>query len=261
MTLDTKITQAAARLFHAQASHIPCPPVRDLIGRKDVAAAYAVQRANANRALDGGRQLVGRKIGLTSQAIQAQLGVDQPDYGALFADRAFDNGATIRADLFLQPRIEAEVALCLKTDIPATPIEMDELIAAIDWAAPALEIVDSRIANWDISLADTIADNASYGGHVIGAPVRDLSGLDMALVEMELSQDEAIVSKGSGRDCMGSPLIAALWLANTLAAFGTPSKAGDLLLTGALGPMVAVQAGQRFHAKIRGLGEVGCAFT
>ncbi|MEC7765156.1 MAG: fumarylacetoacetate hydrolase family protein [Pseudomonadota bacterium] len=252
--------QAADRLARAERDRAPCPPIRDLIDRNDTASAYAVQSRLEADAIAAGRVLTGRKIGLTSLAVQAQLGVDQPDFGSLFADTGFEDGSDIDTGRFLQPRIEAEVALALSRDIDAASSSAEDILAAVDWVAPALEIVDSRIANWDISLADTIADNASYGGHVIGPKVHGVSGIDFPALKMELTQDGDVVSTGSGRDCMGSPLIAAAWLATTLAGLGQPIRAGQIILTGALGPMVAVKAPGSYVATIEGLGRVACRF-
>lgn len=255
-----RIAEATRRLAAAGRDKAPCAPVRELIGRDDTDAAYAVQQRTEAAAAESGRVVVGRKIGLTSPAVQAQLGVDQPDYGTLFADTGFENGSEIAVEQFLQPRIEAEVALALSRDMDHANPSVEDILDALDWVAPALEIVDSRIANWDISLADTIADNASYGGHVIGPRLRNAKHVDFSALSMEMDLNGTVVSSGTGSDCMGSPIIAAAWLAATLYDLGMPIRAGQIILTGALGSMVPVKKQQHVVSRIEGLGEVSCQF-
>ncbi|MEC7763247.1 MAG: fumarylacetoacetate hydrolase family protein [Pseudomonadota bacterium] len=253
------IAAAADRLTAAAATGNPCEPVRDLIGREDVAAAYAVQHRNEAMACRAGRKVVGRKIGLTSLSVQQQLGVDQPDFGSLYADRGYVSGAVVDLAHYLQPRAEAEVALKLRHDIPGTISEAD-LPDAVEWIAPAIEIADSRIMNWDITLADTIADNASYGGHVIGPFYTDWRGLDLPKLQMTMTLNGRVISQGRGRDCMGSPLKAAAWLARYVSDIGLPLRAGEIVLTGALGPMAPIRTGDKLHAVFADLGEVACQF-
>ena len=253
------IMKAADRLTGSAETGKPCQPVRDLLA--DVESAYAVQRFNVERALAAGRRLVGRKIGLTSPAVQRQLGVGQPDFGALFADMAVTNGGIVAAGRLLQPKVEAEVALVLGRDLPHGDCTVADLLRATEFALPALEIVDSRIAGWDISIVDTIADNASSGLFVLGDTPVPLDRLDLRSVRMTLSRNGEVVSEGSGTDCLGGPLNAALWLASTLARRGDPLRAGDLVLTGALGPMVAAAPSYVFHANISGLGSVQVGFA
>lgn len=262
MSLSPEILTAAAdRLAAAAASRVPCPPVRDLIGTDDTAAAYAVQEITTARALVAGRRIVGRKIGLTSIAVQRQLGVDQPDYGALFADMARGEGEEIAFADLMQPKIEAEIAFVLGRDLAGDDLTVVDLMRAIDFALPALEIVGSRIANWDIRLTDTIADNASSSLYVLGSRPRRLGEFEPRLAAMAMTRAGETVSQGSGAACMGSPLNAALWLARVMARMATPLRAGDLILSGALGPMVPVQPGDCFDATIDGLGSVRAEFS
>lgn len=255
------VARAAATLAEAERRKVPCPPVRDLFAPDDVAAAYAAQRLNTEHALACGRRPVGRKIGLTSFAVQKQLGVDQPDFGVLFADMAVPADGDVPAGRLLQPRVEAEVALVLGDDLPHRECTVADVLRAVDFALPALEIVDSRIADWDISLTDTIADNGSSGLFVLGGTPTPLTGLDLAAVKMTMTRDGAQVSEGTGTDCLGSPLNAAVWLASTLARMGDPLRAGDVVLTGALGPMVPAGPGEVFRADVSGLGTVGVRFA
>jgi len=252
---DEKVQVAADRLCAAYETGKFCEPVRDLIGL-DLGAAYQVQSINAGRWLEAGRRIVGRKIGLTSKVVQDQLGVDQPDFGVLFADMEFADGDTVPVERTHQPKAEAEVALVIGRALPAADLTLNDLIAAVDHAVPAIEIVGSRIANWDIRISDTIADNASSGLYVIGGPKRSLDGLDLAGAGMVMKRNGEPVSQGSGAACLGNPLNAALWLARKCAALGMPLEAGSVVLTGALGPMVEMVPGDVFEASIDGLGTV-----
>ncbi|MFF0309668.1 2-keto-4-pentenoate hydratase [Streptosporangium sp. NPDC004379] len=255
------LVEAADRLLEAVRSGRPCPPVRETLPGRTAETGYAVQEINTRRALHDGRRLVGRKVGLTSQAVQRQLGVDQPDFGMLFADMAFLDGLPIPTGRFLQPRAEAEIALVLKSDLVGGPFTVAEVIRAVDFVLPAIEIVDSRIAGWDITLVDTIADNASSGAFVLGGTPVPLTGLDLRLAGMTMSRRGQEVSTGAGAACMGHPLNAAVWLAGALGGRDFPLRAGDIVLTGALGPMVAVEPGDVFEAVIDGLGSVRAVFS
>ncbi|WP_037625262.1 2-keto-4-pentenoate hydratase [Streptomyces aureus] len=255
------VVKAAAALQEAAHYGVPCAPVRSLLPEADVETAYAVQRLHFERAVAEGRRPVGRKIGLTSPAVQHQLGVDQPDFGTLFADMAVPEGQPIAPGRLLQPKIEAEVALVLGADLPHREPTVADLLRATAFALPALEIVDSRIVNWDITIVDTVADNASCGLFVLGGTPVPLDRVDLRAATMNLTRNGESVSRGTGADCLGSPLTAALWLASTLAGLGDPLKAGDILLTGALGPMVLAGEGDEFTAHIEGLGTVTAAFA
>ena len=265
MTFNT-IMEIADRLYVAECERTPCPPLGDKIiemaGTDDpIVTAYAVQQCNTTRRLSAGGRLVGRKIGLTSLAVQKQLGVDAPDFGMLFADMAVGDGEEIAIARTLQPKAEAEIALVLERDLTFEHHTFADLISAIAYALPAIEIVGSRIANWNIKLTDTIADNASSGLFVLGSrPVR-LGAFDLTACTMTMECDGQTVSQGSGAACLGNPLNAAVWLANMMVRIGSPLKAGDVVMTGALGPMVVVSPGDRFTARIEGLGDVRAVFS
>ncbi|MCA8889619.1 MAG: 2-keto-4-pentenoate hydratase [Parvularculaceae bacterium] len=252
---DANTQKAADQIYSAHESGNFCEPVRDLIG-DTVEAAYAVQQINIQRWLEAGRRIVGRKIGLTSAAVQQQLGVNQPDFGVLFADMEFSDGAELPFLAMHQPKAEAEIALVLGRDVDEADVTYSELVGAIDYIVPAVEIVGSRIKNWDIKFVDTVADNASSGLYVLGSPKRQLDGLDLALAGMVLSVNGRPVSYGAGAACLGHPLSAALWLARTCAELGAGLKAGDVVLTGALGPMAPVAPGDAIEAKISEIGSV-----
>lgn len=254
--------RAAAVLAEAYRTGIPCPPLREtLLPPGDVAVAYEVQRAQLREWVAAGRRPVGAKVGLTSPAVQRQLGVDQPDFGVLLADMAVPDGAEVELGSLLQPRVEAEVAFVLGRDLPYPQPTTVDVIRAVDHLLPAIEIADCRIAGWDISIVDTVADNAAGGRFVLGTrPVR-LADVDLRLCGMVLEQAGEPVSVGAGAACLGNPLHALAWLAGTLARTGSPLRAGDVVLSGALGPMVPVRPGAAYEARISGLGSVRVGFT
>ena len=254
-------TQAAAALLKAAHGGRPVAPLRDRLGFPDLDGAYAVQEANTQAWLAEGRRLVGRKIGLTSLAVQAQLGVDQPDFGMLFADMAVGDAEPVATGRLIQPKVEAEVALVIGRDLTHERHTFADIIGATEYALPAIEVVDSRIENWNIKFVDTVADNASSGLFVLGGRPRRLGEFDIAACAMEMKRGDEVVSRGGGRACLGSPLNAAVWLADVMVRCGRPLQAGDIVLTGALGPMVAVRPGERFDASIEGLGNVCALFA
>lgn len=254
-----RVDAAARRLAEAGRTGVPCAPVRDLVTSAE--DAYAVQEHLTRARLAEGRRLVGRKIGLTSRAVQQQLGVDTPDFGMLYADMAVPDGAEIPVGAVLQPRVETEVALVLERDLTHERHTVADLIRATAFALPAIEVAGSRIRDWDITLADTVADNASSGMYVLGSRPVALADVDLRLAGMVLDRRGAQVSVGAGAACLGHPLNAALWLADTLVRVGRPLRAGDTVLTGALGPMVAAVPGDVFEARVDGLGDVRVAFA
>lgn len=258
---DAKIEEAAGLIREAYRTGRPCAPIRTLLPEGDLAAAYAVQEANTRCWLDDGRRPVGRKIGLTAKAVQVQLGVDQPDYGMLFADMCLGDGEEIAAGRVLQPKVEAEIALVLERDLAFEQPTVADVLRATAYALPAIEVVGSRIANWDIRIVDTVADNASSGLFVLGGPARKPDGLDLRLCGMVLERRGEPVSLGAGAACLGNPLNAAAWLARKMVEVGRPLQAGDVLMTGALGPMAPAAAGDVVEARISGLGSVRAAFA
>lgn len=258
---ESVIAAGAARLATAAESGLPCAPVRDLIGPDDVVSAYRIQeRFNAARKRNG-VTVIGRKIGATSQAVQEQLGVRQPDFGVLFSDMAYVDGDVIPMNRLLQPRAEAEVAFVLAHDLLDGPLHEAQCREAVDYAVTALEIVDSRIRDWDISFADTVADNASSGLFVLGTDRRSLSDVEPAAVDMTMQIDGTVVSTGNGTACLGDPLSALSWLARKAREFGDPLRAGQVILSGALGPMRSLHPGATVAVTIDGLGSLSASFT
>jgi 2-keto-4-pentenoate hydratase len=257
---DFAVDAAVSRLLDAAATGRPCDPLRDLLPAT-LQAGYEVQDALTRHWAAGGRRPVGRKIGLTNPKVQSQLKVDQPDLGVLYDDMAVRDGGRTPMRGLLQPRIEAEVAVRLGADLDAAaaadPRAVRESVAGV---CASFEIVDSRIRDWDISILDTVADNASSGRYVLGSAWHDLGERDLRAVEMTAYEGGREVSRGTGRDCLGDPLAALAWLAGLADRFGAPLRAGDIVLTGALGPMVDVQPGQTYRAELSGLGSVSVSF-
>ncbi|MCH4269513.1 MAG: fumarylacetoacetate hydrolase family protein [Brevundimonas sp.] len=235
-------------------------PLRETLAPTDADGAYAIQSINTAYWKSQGRRVVGRKVGLTAKAVQTQLGVDQPDFGVLFADMEIAAGGVLDAARVLQPKAEAEVAFILGADLPDSETTPESAAAAVAQVVAAIEIVDSRIADWKITFADTVADNGSSAFYVLGDDRKALEGLDLWTCGMALEVNGQVVSLGAGAACLGHPLNALAWLARTLAARGESLRAGDVVLSGALGPMVALQPGDTVRATIGGLGTVGFTY-
>lgn len=258
---DALIRAAAARLQQATETSTPCGPVRDLLGDTDIALAYDVQRVLTQDRLDAGARIVGRKIGLTSPAVQKQIGVDRPDFGVLFDDMLIAEDVEVPSERLLQPKAEAEIAFVLSADLDQDELDVATVSAAVDYAVAALEIVDSRVTGWDIVITDTVADNASSGLYVLGSKRVPLADFKPVEVTMTLAKDGVEVSSGNGAACLGDPLNALLWLARTAREFGSPLRAGDVVLSGALGAMVAVEPGSTVVAELSTLGRVSATFS
>lgn len=252
------LAELAGRLRNAYQSGA-VPPMRDGLDPVDAENAYAIQTINTRIWVEEGRRIIGRKAGLTAKAVQAQLGVSQPDFGVLFEDMRIADGGKLDPARTLQPKAEAEIAFILADDLPDPSTTPEQVAAAVATVHAAIEIVDSRIADWKISFADTVADNGSSAFFVLADAGLSLDGLDLESAAMEMRINNAVVSTGIGAAALGNPLNAAAWLAQTLAARGEPLKAGDILLAGALGPMVALTPGDRVHASVGGIG--ACSFS
>ena len=255
------VNKVAARLRSAETTRETIAPVRGEIALDDMTTAYAVQQANVTARLAAGERLVGRKIGLTSLAVQKQLGVEQPDFGALFANMAYGDAEPIPLSRLIQPKVEAEIALVLEHDLTHDKHTFVDILRASAYALAAIEVVDSRIAKWDIRFVDTVADNASSARFVLGSRPVPLSSLDLTACTMTLVRGDEVLSRGNGAACLGNPLNAAVWLADRMVQLVTPLRAGDVVLTGALGPMVTVTQPGTFEAQIDGLGSVRATFT
>ena len=255
------VLELADQLMTAEASKKAIAPIADQIkaiaGNEDpLKVAYEIQQLNLQRRSKAGARIVGKKIGLTSLAVQQQIGVDQPDYGSIFAETAYGTHEIIDGSQWIQAKAEAEIAFVLSKDLDKEQHTLADIISSTEYALAAFEIVDSRIADWKISLLDTVADNATYASFVLGSRPVPLSQLDLTRCGMYIERQGQEVSVGAGVNCLGNPLNAAVWLANRMVAMGTPLKAGDILLSGALGPMVTLGRQESLTAHIEGLGSV-----
>jgi 2-keto-4-pentenoate hydratase len=258
MSIDTEAV--ADELLAAYATGKTLAPLTTTYPDLSVDQAYAIQQRQTELRLQSGARVVGFKIGLTSAAMRQQLGVDQPDYGHLFADMVYDADSPIATSWFLQPRAEPEIALVLGKALQGPGLTVADLASATAYALPAIEIIDSRITDWKIRLEDTIADNASSGGIVLGSTPTPIAGIDLTTLGCVLRRNGRIQQTGAGAAVMGSPLTAATWLANTLTARGVRLEAGHVILTGSITAAIAVQAGDTVTATLDQLGTVTAVF-
>jgi 2-oxopent-4-enoate hydratase len=257
---ETRLADLAARLRAAEDDRAPIPPLTEEIPELTVADAYRIQQINVHRRKEEGGLVRGRKVGLTSLAMQQQLGVDEPDFGALFSDMVIEEGDPIPVSELIQPRIEAEIAFVMETDLQGPGVSSADALRAVAGALPALEIIDSRVADWKIKLPDTIADNASSARVVCGGRLTPIADLDLRTIGMVLSVDGAVAATGAGAAVLGNPIRCVAWLANKLGEFGVPLRAGDLVLAGALHAAVGVAAGTSVQAEFSELGSVTTRF-
>lgn len=260
--MDTiKVEDLAAELLRAWETRVPVDPLTERFPTLSVAQAYEIQLAMVRRRLAGGRRVVGKKIGLTSKAMQDLLGVREPDYGHLLDDMVVPNGQAIPVSHLLQPRCEGEIAFLLKRDLTGPGVTVAEVLLATDAVMPALEIVDSRVRDWRIKIQDTVADNASSALLVLGEKLMPVQGLDLRLVGMVLEKNGQVMSTGAGAAVLGHPAAAVAWLANKLGEFGVVLKAGEIVLSGALTAALPIAAGDAFRAEFDRLGSVSVRFV
>ncbi|MXV99138.1 MAG: 2-keto-4-pentenoate hydratase [Acidimicrobiaceae bacterium] len=245
------------------AAGVPCDPVRDMPGLAAAGpeAGYAVQQLNTEHWLRAGLRVSGHKVGLTNPAVQEQLGMDEPIWGVLFADRCRTDGDDLGGAGLIEPRVEVEVAVVLGADLDKGQHTVADVIRATAFVLPAFEIVDSRIAGWDITNFDMIADNAGAGLYVLGTRPVPLAAVDLRRVEMQLTVNGEDAATGSGAACLGNPLNSVLWLADTMSQRGTPLQAGECIMTGSLCPMRPITPGDKLHAEIDGLGTVSAELS
>ncbi|MFZ5528744.1 MAG: 2-keto-4-pentenoate hydratase [Pseudomonadota bacterium] len=255
---SSDVLSAAEALRSARANRRAIAPISSSHKIAGLEQAYAVAALNTEHALASGRVISGKKIGLTSKAVQQQLGVDRPDYGVLFADMEFHDGDELPTSRLMQPKAEGEVAFVVGRDLTDARLTWGGFLLGLEYALPALEIVDSAIVDWKITLVDTVADNASCGLYVLGTEPRRICDLNLLTLGMHLARNGETVSVGSGAACLGHPLKAAYWLAKTMAELEQPLKAGDVILSGALGPMFTFQSGDELALDLGPLGRVQC---
>ncbi len=257
------MTSLGDELFDALRQQRTLAPLTDRHADITVDDAYRISLRLLERREAAGERLIGKKIGVTSKPVQDMLGVFQPDFGFLTDAMQFADGATVslkQAGL-IQPRAEGEIAFMLKSDLQGPGVTREDVLAATEWVAPCFEIVDSRIHDWKIKIQDTVADNASCGVFVIGTRHTDPRSLDLAAAAMQMWKNDTPAGSGLGAAVQGHPAEAVAWLANTLGAFGIPFRAGELILSGSLAPLVPAVAGDRFTMQIEGLGGCSVAFS
>lgn len=261
MTVSAEQNTLEAAALALRVAREACNPIAQISishGITGLDNAYAVAEINTKDRLANGARIIGKKVGLTSVAVQKQLGVDQPDFGILFDDMEYLDGDDIPMSRLIQPKAEAEIAFVVGKDLNGVIPTWSDFLAAMAYALPALEIVDSAIQDWKLTLVDTVADNASCGVFVLGNQPVAIGQFSLAELGLQLDKNGQTASVGSGAACLGHPLRAAWWLAKTMAARGEGLKAGEVILSGALGPMVSVTAGDYINARIGALGSVSC---
>lgn len=261
-TLSTEqIDALAERLRVAEADAAPIAPLTDDFPEMTADDAFAVQLVNINRRIDAGAKVVGHKVGLASEAMQQMMGVDEPDYGHLLEDMEYQENTPIPTSAFCTPRVELEVAFILGKDIPAEGVDDAELLDYIEWVVPSIELIDSRITDWKIKLADTIADNASSCGFILGKERVAPADIDVAAVEVQLHKNGELLATGRSDAVLGNPLNAVSWLARKVASFGVRLRAGDVLLPGTAIRAMDVAPGDKIRAEFAGLGTVDIEFS
>ncbi len=251
------IEQLGDELYLALTERQPVAPLTERHPALGIADAYNIQQRMIARRLDAGERIVGKKIGVTSRAVMNMLGVYQPDFGYLLDGMVVNEGESIDSRTLIQPKAEGEIAFVLRRDLTGPGIGAADVLAATECVMPCFEIVDSRIRDWKIRIADTVADNASCGVFVLGDSAVDPRRIELATCGMVLEKNGEIVATGAGAAALGSPLNAVAWLANTLGALGIGLKAGEVILSGALAAMFPAKAGDNFRVSIGGLG--GCS--
>ena len=235
-------------------------PLTEQVTDLSIDDAYAAQLERIEQKVKASDVITGKKIGLTSIAMQQLLGVDQPDYGHLLQSMKVENGGTVSLQSLFQPKIEGEIAFVLKSDLVGPNVTAEDVRQATDYVIAAIEIVDSRIKDWKITLADTIADNASCGLYVLGEKRVKLDTVDLKEVTMQLLRNGEVVNEGKGTDVLGDPAICVAWLANKLHAYGITLKAGEIILSGALSAAVVAEPSDEFTLRFTKLGDVKVQF-
>ncbi|WP_405181200.1 2-keto-4-pentenoate hydratase [Nocardia sp. NBC_01377] len=250
----------ASDLARAEQSAIAMAPLTSGHPEMDVVDAYEIQLINIRQRLAAGARVVGHKVGLSSKAMQAMMGVDEPDYGHLLADMLVREDEPVPAGRYLYPRVEVEVAFILAEDLPGAECTVEDVLAATAAVAPAIELIDSRIVDWSIGLCDTIADNASSAGYVLGEQRVAPTDIDIAGVDAVLTRNGETVAEGRSDAVLGDPAIAVAWLARKVADFGVRLRAGDIVLPGSCTRAIDARPGDEFVAHFGGLGTVGLTF-
>ncbi|MFB7942984.1 2-keto-4-pentenoate hydratase [Streptomyces sp. NPDC127049] len=260
MLTDRRRHEAAELLRSAELGVSPIAPLSEAYPGIDTEDAYEIQLVNIRRRLAAGAEVRGHKVGLSSPVMQRMMGVDEPDYGHLLHDMELTPGVPVPVARYCHPRVEVEVGFVLGDDLPGEGCTPEDVLAATERVVPALELIDSRIRDWRITIADTIADNASSAGFVIGEG-RDPRGIDLKAVEARLTSGGELLAEGRGDAVLGDPARSVAWLARTVARFGVPLKKGHLVLPGSCTRAVDIAPGATFTAEFTGLGPVSLSFT
>lgn len=247
-------------LAQAERSRVPVSPLTSVHPDIDVVDAYEIQLINIRRRLADGATVVGHKVGLSSEAMQKMMGVDEPDYGHLLADMEVFEDVPVKAGAYLFPRVEVEVGFILADDLPGAGCTEDDVLAATAAFAPSIELIDTRIRDWKIALCDTIADNASSAGFVLGAARVSPKDIDIKGIDAVLTRNGDVVAEGRSDAVLGNPVTAVAWLARKVDSFGVRLKAGDIVLPGSCTRAIDVGPGDEFVADFAGLGSVRLSF-
>jgi 2-keto-4-pentenoate hydratase len=255
------VEQIAAELLEAERTRAPVAPLTERYPDLSEADAYAIQLAIIHQKLSAGARVVGKKIGLTSQAMQKMLGVDQPDYGHILSTMTLPEGAECPIDTLIQTRVEPEIAFVLKADLVGPNVTREQVLAATEYVTPALEVIDSRVRDWKIKLGDTVADNASSARVVLGSTATPVEGLDLRLIGCVFEKNGEVLDTAAGAAALGDPAVAVAWLANKLATFDIPLKAGEFIMPGALTKAETVTRGDVIRATFDRLGSVSVKFV
>ncbi|MFF2086795.1 2-keto-4-pentenoate hydratase [Nocardia sp. NPDC058176] len=261
MLPDAVRTQLADELARAEDERVAVSPLVDRYPDIDVVDAYEIQLLNIQRRLRSGSKVVGHKVGLSSKAMQQMMGVDEPDYGHLLAEMEVFENVPVETSRYLLPRVEVEVGFVLGADLPGADCTEADVLAATVAYAPAIELIDSRIKDWRIGLADTISDNASSAGYVLGKERVAPGDIDITAIDAVLTRNDEVVAEGRSDAVLGDPLIAVAWLARKVASFGVRLKAGDIVLPGSCTRAIDARPGDIFHAEFAGLGSVRLNFA
>lgn len=255
------ITRYGDELYDALRACRTVAPLTDRESDISIEDAYRIQERMISRRLSDGETIVGKKIGVTSRAVQEMINVDQPDFGQLTSEMTYAAGEPIPVDGLIQPRVEAEVAFVLKRDLEGPGVTAMDVLRATDYVAPCFEIVDSRITDWKIRIQDTVADNASCGVYMVGADKVSPTKLDLSLAGMVLEMNGELYSTAAGAAVQGGPVNAIVWLANTLGRLGMPFRAGEVILSGSQSRLIPVVAGDRLRCTVGGLGQCEVQFV
>ncbi|QIS17384.1 2-keto-4-pentenoate hydratase [Nocardia terpenica] len=261
MLSDAVRSELAADLAAAERDRVPVDPLITRYPDIDVVDAYEIQLINIRRRLAGGARVVGHKVGLSSKAMQQMMGVDEPDYGHLLGEMRVFEDVPVEAARYLYPRVEVEVGFVLGKDLPGADCTEDDVLDATVAYAPAIELIDTRIKDWNIALCDTIADNASSAGWVLGVERVEPDRLDIKNIDARLTRNTEVVAEGRSDAVLGDPTIAVAWLARKVASFGVRLRAGDIVLPGSCTRAIDARPGDVFRAEFAGLGSVRVQFS